>query len=283
MIKLGSAGIDPALCRLGLIGFCYDRNSSFIRGAAEAPPLIREALLSASSNLWTESGIDLGSPQIFFDAGDVAPKTNEEMTLEVEKSISALLSASLRPVSLGGDHSITHSIIRALAKHHPNISVLYFDAHPDLYDKFGERYSHACLCARIMEEKLVKRLVQVGIRTINRHQQDQAARFGVEVYEMAACRNDLELTFETPVYISIDLDALDPAYAPGVSHPEPGGLSTRQLIDMIHRVNQPVIGADIVEFNPYRDLGNMTARVCAKMLKEVSAQMLRDTLPSVTA
>jgi len=100
---------------------------------------------------------------------------------------------------------------------------------------------------------------------------------------MAACRNDLELTFETPVYISIDLDALDPAYAPGVSHPEPGGLSTRQLIDMIHRVNQPVIGADIVEFNPYRDLGNMTARVCAKMLKEVSAQMLRDTLPSVTA
>ena len=126
-----------------------------------------------------------------------------------------------------------------------------------------------------MEEKLVKRLVQVGIRTLNGHQREQAARFGVEIIEMKDWRDDLEFGFDTPVYVSVDLDGLDPAYAPGVSHREPGGLSTRQVIDLIHRVNQPVVGADIVEFNPRMDSGQITASLCAKLLKEISGQMLR--------
>jgi len=125
-----------------------------------------------------------------------------------------------------------------------------------------------------MEEKLVKRLVQVGIRTINGHQREQAARFGVEIYEMKDWRDDLEFGFDTPLYISVDVDGLDPAYAPGVSHREPGGLSTRQAIDLIHRVKQPIVGAAIVEFNPRMDSCNITAMVGAKMLKEISGQML---------
>lgn len=116
--------------------------------------------------------------------------------------------------------------------------------------------------------------VQVGIRTINGHQREQAARFGVEIYEMKDWRDDLEFNFETPVYISVDVDGLDPAYAPGVSHREPGGLSTRQVIDLIHRVKQTVVGADIVEYNPRMDSLNLTAMVCAKILKEISGQML---------
>src|ERR1700681_4196532 len=200
---LGLPGDDIELCKLGIIGFPCDENSSYLRGAANAPPLIREAFFSASSNLWSESGIDLGQPYIFFDAGDVMPVPDREMVTVIEESIVTLLSHGLRPLSLGGDHFITYPIVRALSKRYPSLSVLYFDAHPDLYDEFnGNKYSHACPCARIMEEKLVKRLVQVGIRTINGHQREQAARFGVEICEMKDWRDNLEFDFDTPIYIS---------------------------------------------------------------------------------
>jgi len=262
-------------CKIAIIGFCYDDNSSFMRGAADAPPLIKKALFSESSNLWSESGIDLGQPDIFFDAGDVLPDAGKDMMATIEESITSLLSHNLCPVSLGGDHSITYPIIRALSKRHPSLSILHFDAHPDLYDEFqGSKHSHASPFARIMEEKLVNRLVQIGIRTINGHQRKQASRFGVEVIEMKNWRDNLEVSFDTPVYISVDLDCFDPAFAPGVSHPEPGGLSTRQVMNLIQKVEQPIIGADIVEYNSRMDLHNMTAMVCAKVLKELSAKIM---------
>jgi arginase family enzyme len=125
-----------------------------------------------------------------------------------------------------------------------------------------------------MEEGLVERLVQVGIRTANGHQRAQVERFGVEMIEMHDWRDDWPINFDTPVYISFDLDGLDPAFAPGVSHREPGGLSTRQALNVIHRVSAPVVGADLVEFNPQTDVGGVTAMVCAKLLKEMAAKIL---------
>ena len=257
--------------RIGLIGFCSDENSSFRRGAAEAPPLIRAALYSDASNLWSESGIDLCQEDVFFDAGDVTTDAPQE----IENSVSTLLARGLRPLTLGGDHSITWPIIRAITRAHPALSILHFDAHPDLYHDFrGNPHSHASPFARIMEENLAQRLVQVGIRTMNRHQREQAERFGVEVIEMKNLKDGLKLRFDTPVYVSVDMDALDPAFAPGVSHREPGGLTTRQLIEIIQALSAPLIGADIVEFNPKMDSTGMTAVVCAKILKELAAKML---------
>ena len=125
-----------------------------------------------------------------------------------------------------------------------------------------------------MENRLANRLVQVGIRTLNTHQKEQAERFNVEIHQM----KDFDLkripVFENPVYISLDMDGFDPAYAPGVSHHEPGGLSTRQVINLIQNINTEVIGADIVEFNPKRDFNNMTAYLVAKMMKEILGKML---------
>jgi agmatinase len=260
--------------KLALIGFPSDQNSSFMPGAAEAPPLIRAAFFCDSSNLWSESGIDLGAHP-FFDAGDVESQPGEEMINTIEQVISSLLSRGLKPLSLGGDHAITYPIIKAFAKKYPKLSILHFDAHPDLYDEFqANRYSHASPFARIMEAGLAKRLVQVGIRTINAHQRKQVERFGVEVLEMKDWRDNLDIVFDSPVYISFDIDGLDPAFAPGVSHREPGGLSVRQAIDLILRVNAPVVGADIVEFNPRMDLSGVTAMVCAKLMKELAAKML---------
>ena len=177
-------------------------------------------------------------------------------------------------LSLGGDHAVTYPIMRAYAAKYPDLTIVQFDAHPDLYESLdGNRYSHACPFARIMEDGLVKRLVQVGIRTLNQHQREQAERYGVEIIE-AWDIADLALTFDGPVYISLDLDVLDPAFAPGVSHHEPGGLSSRELLNLIKTLDAQIVGADVVELNPHRDLVNMTAMIAAKCTKELLARML---------
>lgn len=257
--------------KVALIGFCSDENSSFLRGAAEAPPLIRRELFSDARHLSTEAGIDLADAGILFDAGDVSgPSTHE-----IDDRISSLLAQGARPLSLGGDHSITYPIMAAMARRYPALTILQFDAHPDLYHDFrGNPHSHASPFARIMESNLALRLVQIGIRAMNEHQREQAHRFGVEVIEMKDISDCPPLRFETPVYVSVDMDALDPAFAPGVVHREPGGLSTRQVIEMIQSITAPLVGADIVEFNPRMDATGITAAVCAKIAKELAGKML---------
>src|SRR5262245_16455191 len=259
-MAVSSNRFNPAK-NVALIDIPWDENSSYMRGPAEAPAIIRAAFASESANLWSETGIDFGATPIY-DAGDVEPISGEGMINRIMESIAALLHPDFRPIALGGDHAITYAVIKAFAKKYSRLSILHFDAHPDIYEEFqGNRYSHACPFARIMEENLVERLVQVGIRTATGHQREQIKRFGVEVIEMKDFRDDLRLEFDTPVYISFDIDGLDPAFAPGVSHREPGGLSTRQALNVIQRLKAGVVGADIVEFNPRMDSAGMTARV----------------------
>jgi agmatinase len=270
-----SVAAEQQRTKLAIIGIRYDENSSFTKGAADAPPQIRAALRSDAWNLTSENGTDLSDDSVFFDAGDIEPVAGSDMLTLIENSIYTLIGDGLTPISLGGDHSITHPIVRAFARKYKDLSILHFDAHPDIYDSYqGNRNSHASPFARIMEQKLVKRLVQVGVRTFTAHQRDQVKKFGVESIEMRNVTADLQLEFDSPVYISFDVDALDPAFAPGVSHREPGGLSTRQAIDLIQRLKGRVVGADIVEFNPRMDPLHITGTVCAKLFKEIAARML---------
>lgn len=165
--------------------------------------------------------------------------------------------------------------MKALARRYPELTIFHFDAHPDLYDEFeGNRLSHACPFARIMEAGLAKRLVQVGIRTINRHQREQAERFGVDVIEMRSLGALDRLKSVGPAYITFDMDALDPAFAPGVSHREPGGMSVREGIAHLHAIEGEIVGADLVEYNPVQDIGGVTATVAAKVLKEILGRMI---------
>ncbi len=261
--------------RIALAGIPWDENSSFLRGASEAPPLIRAALFSKASDLRSESGIDF-PPEILTDAGDVSALTGRAMHEAIEQFIGTLLARDLRPLSLGGDHAVTYPILHAFQGKFPGLTILQFDAHSDLYDVYeGNRYSHACPFARIMEEGLATRLVQMGVRTLDLHQRAQAARFGVEIIEMKDWRAGVELALAGPVYLSLDLDALDPAFAPGVSHQEPGGFSTREVIDSLLTLKANVVGADVVEFNPRRDLGDLTANLAAKLVKEIASLMIR--------
>ena len=186
-------------------------------------------------------------------------------------------SRGLAPLSLvGRSFGYPHRCWRAIARRHRELSILHFDAHPDLYDEFeGNRYSHACPFARIMEEGLAQRLVQVGIRTLNGHQQEQARRFGVEIVTMDDFDPKLVPVPRGPIYVTIDLDGLDPAFAPGVAHPEAGGLSTRDVVRVLHRIDGPIVGADIVELLPSADQGGRTAAAAAKLAKELAALMIR--------
>ena len=269
-------GIDPGT--VVVLGVPFDANASFLRGPARAPVRIREGLHSPSSNLWTENGVDLGAGG-WRDLGDLDLPERETAFAEIERGIGRLLAHDLRVVTLGGDHSITYPILRAYAEAHPGLSILQLDAHPDTYDELdGNRYSHACPFARIMEEGLASRLVQVGIRTMTGHQREQAERFGIEVFEMRRWQRVTEVAFEGPVYLSLDIDCLDPAFAPGVSHYEPGGMSTRDVLDLIHGLGGDLVGADVVEYNPERDPQGITRMVAAKLLKEILGRMLGQTV-----
>jgi agmatinase len=256
-----------------ILGVPYDGSSSFLRGSAAAPPLIRQALHSPAGNSFTERGADLSR---LGDAGDLTlPEGAAAVRAVIQSGIERVLAGGMQPVALGGDHSITYPIIRAVAARHNGLSILHIDAHGDLYEEFeGDRFSHACPFARIMEEQLCARLVQVGIRTLTPHQRSQIARFNVDCIEMQHFAGGARPSIEGPVYISCDLDGLDPAFAPGVSHREPGGLSVRDVLGLIHTLRGPIVGADIVEYNPSQDLGGVTASVAAKITREIAGQIL---------
>jgi agmatinase len=261
---------------VAVIGIPSDVNSSFMRGAAQAPAIIRQAFNSPSSNQCAEHGIDLSSESRFKDLGDLSLNSNRDIINEIELRISNFLDRNMHLISLGGDHFITYPIIKAFSKKYPNLTLILLDAHPDLYDEYeGNRYSHACPFARIMEGELVKRLIQIGVRTLNPHQEEQAQRFGVEIMEMKNLNKDMTFDIDTPIYLSVDMDVLDPAFAPGVSHQEPGGLSTRELITIINELPPTIVGADIVEYNPKRDVSGITAMTAAKLLKEVASRMIQ--------
>jgi len=257
-----------------LVGIPFDGQSSYLRGTAEAPAEIREALKCNASNSWTELGANLGAAAAYEDAGDLA-FTEAEAFGASESGLGARIDQGKRPVSLGGDHSITYPIVKAFAKRYPELTILHFDAHPDLYDEFeGNKLSHACPFARIMEAGLAKRLVQVGIRTATAHQRDQAQRFGVEMVEMRGLPAYGKLKSDGPVYITFDIDVLDPGSAPGVSHREPGGMTVRDAITHLHAIQGPIVGADMVEYNPVQDVAGITATVAAKIVKEILGRMI---------
>src|SRR5919107_5199393 len=194
-----------------LIGLPYDGSSSFLRGPAEAPPLIRTALHSLHWNTWTELGKDLSAAGAFSDAGDLDLSLSPNAREQIEAGIADLVTGGWRPLALGGDHSVTYPILRAFSRSYRSLTILHLDAHSDLYDEFeGDRFSHACPFARIMEEGLARRLVQVGVRTMNAQQQSQADRFGVDVIEMSDWLAGARPRTEGKVYLTIDLDVLDP-------------------------------------------------------------------------
>lgn len=255
-----------------LIGLPTDHHSSYLPGAADGPDAIRRALRSDHSNMATECGLELGVDIALNDRGDVALDGRVNDVERIRRAVEAASGAGHVPICLGGDHMVTYPAVAGVAAVHGPVNILHFDAHPDLYEDFGgDPFSHASPFARIMENGLATRLVQVGIRTLNSHCREQAHRYQVEIVEMRDFLPDEVPIPDAPLYISIDLDGLDPACAPGVSHHEPGGMTTREVLRVLGRIRTPIVGADVVELNPSRDINGMTATLAAKLVKELAA------------
>ncbi len=272
----GAIKISPTY-ELAILGVPFDEKSCFLRGASQGPAAIRAASTGKALNPYTEMGTNLEEETVMVDLGDVDTSGDVDKTFSrIEAAVLGIVRKKAKPIILGGDHSISFPVIKALSSAYKELAVLHFDAHPDLYeDLYGDRYSHACPFARIMENGLAKELVQIGVRAATGDQRSQARRYGVRMIEMKDFDPGTSLSFSHPLYISFDLDALDPAFAPGVSHHEPGGLSTRQVLDILHSLKAAVVGLDVVELNPSRDPSGITAAAAVKIIKEVAGMMVR--------
>ncbi len=277
MTDFGGAIQRSRKYNLAIIGVPFDEKSSFLKGAAGGPAAIRAASTGRARNPFTELGVDLEHDTVIVDLGDVDTSGDVDKTFgRIESAVLDILKKKAKPIILGGDHSITYPVLKAMAKRYPALDILHFDAHPDLYeDLYGDRYSHACPFARIMEDGLAKGLVQVGVRAATRDQWAKARRHGVRMIEMKDFKDGLVLSFSRPLYISFDLDSLDPGFAPGVSHHEAGGLSTRQVLDLIHTLKARIVGLDVVELNAARDPSGITAAAAVKIIKEVAGMMVK--------
>ncbi|AES87366.2 putative arginase [Medicago truncatula] len=274
-----------------LLGVPLGHHSSFHEGSAFAPPRIREAIWCDSTNSTTEEGKNLRDPRVITNVGDVPIEEIRDCGVD-DKRLANVISESvklvmdedpLRPLVLGGDHSISFPVVRAVSeKLGGAVDILHFDAHPDLYHDFeGNYYSHASPFARIMEGGYARRLVQVGIRSITNDVREQVKKYGVETHEMRTLSRDRPILENLKlgegvkgVYVSIDVDSLDPSIAPGVSHHEPGGLLFRDILNILQNLQGDIVGGDVVEYNPQRDTyDGITALVAAKLVRELAAKM----------
>lgn len=278
MTDFGGAVQKGPDCDVAIIGIPYDDKSSYLKGPAKGPQAIREASTSKMINAWTELGVNIETDIKMTDLGDLDVSGHFlEVFSRIEEKIGDILSNGIVPVILGGDHSISYPIVKAFWKKFGDLDILDFDAHADTYEElYGDRYSHACPFARILEDGLVQNIVQVGIRTATGEHRKQADKYNVRMIEMKDYENSLVFDFPNPLYISFDLDALDPAFAPGVSHHEAGGLSTRQVVNIIHHLNADIVGLDVVEVNPDRDKSGITASAAVKVVKEVIGKIVFD-------
>lgn len=263
----------PPLTEIRCLGFPTGHNSSFDSGPSEGPAKTWEVLFNGAGNLTTERGVELGERSDWQELRTVPVLAGAAGFAAVRRAVEAELEAGRRVLSVGGDHSLAYPILAAHGERYRDLTVLQFDAHPDLYEDFDENpYSHASPFARLLEGGHIGRLVQVGIRTATRHQREQAERYGVDVIEAWRFDELLEVDLEEPLYVSLDLDVFDPAHAPGVSHHESGGLTPRQFFDVLHTL-PPLVGADVVELNPRRDQADRTAALAAKCVKELVAKI----------
>ena len=256
---------------LYILGIAWDGSSTYRRGAAQGPRAVREATSSKLYNSYTEDLVNLAEAWSYMDLGDMAGRSFSEIVGRVEETVKARYRGELF-LFLGGDHSITYAAFRALRRVAGRMGLIYFDAHPDLYPSYeGDPYSHACTLRRLVEEGLVRGedVVLVGVRAPTPEQVAFAEEHGIRVIDVSEARRNPDVSAPgSTVYLSFDLDVLDPAHAPGVGNPEPGGLSTRELVDIIKSLDVMIAGFDVVELTPNHDPSGITALAAAKIIRE---------------
>lgn len=261
-----------------VLGVPFDVTSTYRSGARLGPSAIREASLNIETYSF-RSSVDVENLRLH-DLGDLHVSSDVEQTLgKLAKVVEEILKVGKTPVIIGGEHTITLGILKSLGGKASDIAILSFDAHLDLRDEFmGLRFSHTTFMRRISEQIRPAKILEVGTRAVCREELDYARKTGIDFLNAQQIRKDgVEQTLKTlkrrlanveSIYVTVDMDVLDPAYAPAVQNPEPDGLETHVLLDILCGVcDKRLVGFDVVEVAPNYDHG-VTAIQAAKTIFE---------------
>ncbi len=265
-------GARPAEgAKWALFGAPLDATTSFRPGSRFGPAAIR----AASSGLedWSPSrGVGLDD-QPFCDLGDLdLPPGDVEQSLEdIAATVAEIDRRGVRPLMLGGEHLVSWAAVRILAPSHAGLRVLQLDAHADLREDYmGRRWSHATVMRRVAEVVGPSGLYQLGIRSGTREEWEFARQTNFAPAASAlpeAWRQELA---RGPLYVTVDIDFVDPAFAPGTGTPEPGGPTAAELLAVVDGLQGlPIVGADVVEVAPAYDPGGITALLGAKVVRQL--------------
>ena len=275
------AGVEAAV-----YGIPFDTATSFRTGPRFGPEAIRSA--SALLRPYNPAlGVDVVEALSVVDFGDVpvSPGDTERTYGQVEQALAPLVEAGVFPLALGGDHSVTLAELRVLARRHGPLALVQLDAHGDTWDEyFGQRFFHGTTFRRALEEKLIEPAasVQAGLRgsLYGPDDLDSARELGFAVLPCDQLRElgpgrfaslTRERAGRRPVFLSFDIDVLDPAFAPGTGTPEVGGLSTAEALSILRALRGiDLVGADVVEVSPpYDGPGQPTALAAANVAYEL--------------
>ncbi len=275
---------DPAGLDVALLGIPFDGGVVYRPGPRFAPRDIRQhsSLIRPYHPVLKVSPFDVLRVADVGDV-DVNPLNIEDTHARVDQSVTAIVDAGAIPICVGGDHSLSLAVLRAIARRHGPVGMVHVDSHQDMWDDyFGNRYFHGAPFRRAVEEGLLDthRIVQVGIRgpVYSEEDFDFGRRHGVMVIRaedvaregIGRVQEQLRAVSGGPVYLSFDIDGVDPAFAPGTGTPEVGGLTSREALEIVRAlVGLPLVGADVVEVSPPYDHGNITALLAANLLFEI--------------
>ncbi|MDS1029105.1 agmatinase [Bacillota bacterium LX-D] len=278
-IEFNFLGFNHSFAEANLIlfGAPFDGTASFRPGSRFGPNAIR----SYSEGLETYSPYfdqDL-SDYYLCDLGDLPFQTGDaEKYLQlIENQAREIFAANKKPLMLGGEHLVTLPAIKAAKEKYPNLRLLHFDAHTDLRnDYLGEKYSHATVIRRCWEILGDHNIYQYGIRSGEKAEFDWAKKHTyLTPFTTQGVEKISSVLKDCPVYITLDLDILDPSVFPGTGTPEPGGITFNELIHVILKLKElNIVGADINELAPHYDLSGVSTMVACKMVRELTLAML---------
>jgi agmatinase len=286
--RLPTSADRVANAEAAVIGVPHDGGATYMPGARFAPYHVRRvsALVQAYHPV---HAIDVFSRLRCVDGGNVVfpPFDREAMRAAVETEVRQLSAALVTPVVIGGDHSVTLPVLRALSKRHGPLAVVHFDAHLDTSgpEVWGDAYHHGTPMRHAIEEGLVERgqLYQLGIRgprgaatddeLIRTREHTIVSADAIDEREpKRVCAELRERIGSRPTYITFDVDAIDPAFAPGTGTPVPGGITAREALQLLRGLaSLRVVGGDVVEYCPSLDHADITAHLTANLAWEILA------------
>ncbi|MRG26682.1 agmatinase [Laceyella tengchongensis] len=259
-----------------LYGMPMDWTVSFRPGSRFGPARIRESsLVHEEYSHYLEREL---TEIVYYDAGDIplAFGNPEKSLRQIGDFVRQVLDKKKMPIGMGGEHLVTWPVVQEVYKDYPDLAVIHIDAHADLRTDYeGEPYSHATPLRKIAELIGGQNVYQFGIRSMTKDEVAYVKEAGIHFYPfdvLAPLEKCLPTLAGRPVYVTIDIDALDPAHAPGTGTPEPGGITSKEMLAAIHAIARSevnVVGADLVEVAPAYDHSEQTPVVAAKLIREM--------------